>query len=181
MKIRGVYIFVFSLLLFFFALPLLSVINCTSWSNNAMIPDACFIDSPEMRELVGVTMGWAFVSSFLAGIPILIYFGLLYWISSKIYTAVFNFQRILEKDRLRKKDMEKVKLSIRLLFVPRSLWARGIFTLWLLFQVGILVAEMGQEKLGLFEFVTAVLVNLIANFILLAVLRWIYFYNRGAR
>ncbi len=64
------------IILLMVVLPILSVLNCTSWSEATGHVSNCYINATFLKEYAGLTWGLIFISIWTGYIPLAIYIGL---------------------------------------------------------------------------------------------------------
>ena len=112
---------IYFLLFLIFLLPLLSVLNCEGWNAGSMAFKSCTYDTPFLREFGNTVIGWAYVASFMAGIPILIYFAIVAFPLWKIFRLYVPKKEKDVQESPQVVPNEKVKISFKLLVIPINL------------------------------------------------------------
>ncbi len=69
---------------FAFVLPILGMMNCSGWNEGSMVVESCIIDGTIFRAYADFYYGWLLISAFMAGAPILIFIGIVVFLTKLI-------------------------------------------------------------------------------------------------
>ena len=80
-------VFYSKLLIFFiaFAMPTIAMSFCTGWNAGSMASSRCVFKSAFFKEYADAYYGFLFMSSFMVGIPIVLYFVLVIYVTNWLF------------------------------------------------------------------------------------------------
>jgi uncharacterized membrane protein len=80
-----------------FVLPILGIKNCPGWNEGSMAVHSCIIDGNIFREYADLYYAFLLLSAFLMGIPVIIYVGIVIFLTILILKTTYKSEPVAPK------------------------------------------------------------------------------------